>query len=166
MALGTAGALMLAGGAFQATNQIMGAQAQAKGIQRQAEYNAKVYDQQAQMIREKKKIADYQFARDAARARGKIVSQTAGKGLLLSGSPLAVLVDNETQMQFDKSIQDYNFKIDENFAMSSATNTRAMGAYESRAAKFSGYSNAFSTALSTASNLGQLNLQYGQGRKV
>lgn len=156
MALGTAGALLLAGGAFSATTQIAGANQQAKAIQKQAIYNAEIYDQQAELIKEKKKIQEYQFNREAARVRGSIVARTAGKGFNLGGSPLAILIDNETQMQFDRSIEDYNLDIERNYALSGATNMREQGAINARAARFSGYSNAFTTLLTTGGNMALL----------
>lgn len=166
MAVGTTAALLMAGGAFSATTQVMAGQAQAKNIARQAEFNAQVYDQQGEMIKEQKKIQDVQYLRQSASARGKIVSQTAGKGLLLSGSPLAILVDTESQMQFDKAIADYNLDINRNYATSAGTYSRQSGAAGARLAAFSGYSNAFSTILNTGANIGMLNLKPGQGGKV
>src|SRR3990167_5666277 len=134
-------------GAFTATTQVMGANKQAKSIQRQAEYNAQIYEQQAAMVLEKKKIQDYQFNRQAAFSRGSIIARTAGKGLMLSGSPLAILIDNETQMQFDKAIGDNNWDIEGNFAMSGATNTRQQAINSSRAARYSVFSNALSNCI-------------------
>src|SRR3990167_7355722 len=133
MAVGTtAAALLIAGGAFSATTQVMGANQQAKGIQRQAEYNAQIYEQQAAMVLEKKKIQDYQFNREAARARGTIISKTAGK--------------------------DFNLGIEANYARSGASYMRETGRQQSRLARFSGYSNAFSTILNTGATLGMLNI--------
>lgn len=154
MALGTTSALLLAGGAFSAVSQVMGAQTQAKAITRQAEYNAQVYEQQAEMVQQKKKISDVQFARQQARVRSSIVAKTAGKGLMLSGSPLAVMADTESQLLFDKSIQDYNMDIDRNYALSGAAYSRQKGAMDSRLTKYSGYSNAFSTILNTGASIG------------
>lgn len=162
MGLGLTTALLVGGGTFSAATQAMGGQAQAKGIQRQAEYNAQIYEQQAEMIKEKKKISDYQFLRDSARVRGKITSQTAGKGLLMSGSPLAILADTESQMQFDKAIGDYNLDIEKNYALSGASYMRQSGAAQARLARFSGYTNAFSTILNTGTNLGILNMKAGK----
>jgi hypothetical protein len=110
------------------------------------------------MIQEKKKIQDYQFQRDAARARSGIIAQTAGKGFNMGGSPLAILIDNESQMQFDKAIGDYNLDIEANYARSGATYTRETGYAQSRLARFSGYSGAFSTVLNTGATIGMLNL--------
>lgn len=150
---------MLAGGAFSATTQVMGANQQAKSMERQANYNAEIYEQQASMIQEKKKIQDYQFLRQAASARGSIVAKTAGKGFNMGGSPLAILIDNETQMQFDKLIGDYNLDVEANYAKSGATNTRQQGAINARNAKVSGYSNAFSTILNTGASAYMMNMK-------
>lgn len=154
--------LLLAGGGFAATTQIGAGQAQAKSIKRQAEQNSQIYEQQASMVLEKKKIQDYQFNRQAAQARGMIISRTAGKGFNLGGSPLAILIDNETQMQFDKTIEDYNLEIERNFALSGSKNIRAQGVAQSRLARYTGYSNAFSTILNTGATLGMLNLRAGK----
>jgi hypothetical protein len=152
-------AAIVGGGAASATMSVMGGNAQAKGIKQKAEYDAQVYEQQAAMVLEKKKIQDYQFNRQAAQVRGSIISKTAGKGLLLSGSPAAILADNESQMQFDKAIQDYNLDVERNYALSGATNTRQQGAYNANLAKATGYTNAFSTMLNTASTYGMMNLK-------
>lgn len=162
MAVGTTtailGATMLAGGAISAYSQIKGSNMQAKAITQQADYNAQVYEQQGQMILEKKKVQDYQFNREAARVRGSIVSKTAGKGFQMSGSPLAILIDNETQMQFDKAVEDYNLDIERNFAMSAATNTRLAGQNQAKLAKYTGKSNAFSSILNTGTNFGMMRI--------
>ena len=152
--IGTASALLLAGGAFSATTSVMGGNAQAKSIQKQAEFNAQVYGQQAEMIKEQKKIQDYQFIRQSATARGSVIAKTAGKGLMLSGSPLAILADNESEMLFDKAIADYNLDIQSNYAKSGATYYRETGRSQARLAKYSGYTNAFSTLLSTGTAVG------------
>lgn len=156
MAVGTTaavlGGLAIAGGVTSAVMQAKAGQAQAKSVVRQGEFNAQIYEQQAEMIKEKKKIQDYQFNRQAALVRGAIVSRTAGKGLLLSGSPLAILIDNESQMQFDKAIEDYNLDVESNFAKSGAIQQRATGAEQAKLAKSTGYSNAFSTLMNTGTN--------------
>lgn len=166
MAVGTTtailGATMIAGGAMSAYSQVKGASMQAKAIQQQADYNAQIYEQQGQMILEKKKVQDYQFNREAARVRGAIVAKTAGKGFQMSGSPLAILIDNETQMQFDKAVEDYNLDVERNFASSAATATRQTGVNQARLAKYTGYSNAFSTMLNTGTNLGMMNMRAGK----
>src|SRR3990172_4138920 len=118
MAVGTAAAIVggaiIAGGAYSAYSQAKGGQQQAKSIERQAAFNAEVYEQQA------KKIQDTQYLRAASRMRGSITASAAGKGFLMSGSPLAILIDSESQLQFDKAIDDYNLDVERNFALSGA----------------------------------------------
>ena len=154
----TTAALLIGGGAFAASSSIMGANQQAKAMEQQANYNAEIYGQQAEMVKQKKKIADQQFLRNAANARSTIISRTAGKGLNLGGSPLAILIDNESQMQFDKAIQDYNFDVETNYAKSGQTNTIEQGRVNSRATRYAGYTNAFSTMLNTGAQIGMLNM--------
>ena len=149
MSLGIAGSVLLGAGAFSATTQVVGANQQAKAIQKQAEYNAQVYGQQAEMVKEQKNIQDKQFARQLARTRSSIVSKTAGKGFLLSGSALAIIADTESEMLFDKSIMDYNNATQRNYALSGANYYRQQGAINSRLTRASGYGNAFSTVLNT-----------------
>ena len=145
-------------GGVSAGMSVMGGNAQAKGIQKQAEYNAQIYEQQGQMILEKKKIQDYQFNRQAAKLRGSIISKTAGKGFLIGGSPAAILADNESQMQFDKAIEDYNLDVERNYALSGATNTRQQGVQQSKLARMQGYTNAFTTILNTGLNVAMMNM--------
>lgn len=155
--VGTATALLIAGGAASAGMSVAGGQTQSKNIKKQAEANAQIYEQQAGMVLEKKKISDYQFSRDAGRIRGSIVASAAGKGLFLSGSPAAILADNESQMQFDKAIEDYNLNVERNYALSGAQNTRAQGAMNARAARSAGYMQAFSTLLNTGAQAAMMN---------
>lgn len=143
-------------GAFQAVNQVKAGKQQAQAVQRQTEFNAQVYEQQGQMVLEKKKINEYQYLRNRKRAAGSIVAGAAGKGLRLSGSPLAVLADVETQLGFDKAIEDYNLDVERNAALSGATYQRDTGRQQAALARATGYSNAFSTVLNTAFMAGRL----------
>lgn len=160
MAIGTTAAILggaiIASGAASATSGVIAGRQQAKSISRQGEYNAQVMEQQATMVTEQKKLQDYQANRAIARARSTIISRTAGKGLGLSGSPLAILIDNESQMLLDKAVGDYNLDVQKNYATSGANYYRQTGAEQSRLAKFTGYSNAFTTALNTAGIIGRL----------
>ena len=147
MAVGTGTVVGL--GILAAGSQILAGQKQAKSIERVGEFNAQVYEQQAGMILEQKRLQDYQYNRFAARTRGSLIARTAGKGLNLSGSPLAILIDNESQMLLDKAVGDYNLDVQSNYAKSGALASRYAGREQGRLARFTGYSNAFSTALNT-----------------
>lgn len=150
MGIGITG-LLLAGGAASAASSIIGSRQQAKAISQQSEYNALVYDQQGEMIKEKKKIVAYQNTRLAAQYRGAGVASAAGRGFELSGSPLAMLIDNETQLQYDAAIDQYNLDIEAQQAKTGATNTRIQGQNDARATRYRGMSNAFSSILNTGS---------------
>lgn len=155
MAVATSTALataVVATSAFSAISSMKAGNQQAKAISRQAEYNAQIYEMQGSMIQEKKKIQDYQYARQIARMRSSVVSKTAGKGLLLSGTPLAIMADTESQMLFDKAIGDYNLDVQRNFAYSAAANTRYTGMEEAKLAKTVGRTNAFTTMLNGGTN--------------
>lgn len=140
---------MLGLGAFQAVSQISASQQQAKAIQQQSEYNAQVYDQQASTITHKQKLEDYKYRRQGAIMRGAITAQTAGKGLLMSGSPLAILADSQSELELDRAIGNYNLELDKHYAKSGATHYRQQGRMDAALARKQGYLSAFSTLLST-----------------
>lgn len=143
-------------GAFTAMNQAKAGQQQGKALQRQGEFNAQVYEQQGQMVLEQKKINEAQYLRNRKRAASSIVAGAAGKGFAFSGSPLAVAVDVETQLGFDKAIEDYNLDVERNRAISGAAYHRDTGRQQAALARATGYSNAFSTILNTAFMAGKL----------
>lgn len=154
MAIGSS-SIMLAGQAFQAGTSILGGMTQARSIQSQAGYNASVYEQQAEMVKAQKKITNYQFNRLAGKTMGDIVAKTAGKGLQLSGSPMAVLADVETQIGIDRAIANYNLDIERNYALSGAAYYRQQGETNAGLARMGGFTNAFSTMLSAGSGFGK-----------
>jgi len=150
-------AIAVAGlGVMAAISQVQQGKAQAASAKRMGEYNAQVYEQQAEMIAQKQKLEAHQMDRKISQMNAAVTARTAGKGFNMSGSPLAVLVDNETQGQLDKSIGQYNLEIQRRYAMSEATNSRFVGSEQSRLAKMTGYSNAFSTMLNTAGTVASM----------
>jgi hypothetical protein len=149
---------VLASGAMSAFSQAKAGNTQAKSLTSQGEYNAQVYEQQAGMILEQKKLQDYQFNRNAAKTRGAGVARTAGSGFLFGGSPMAMLIDSETQMQLDKAVGDYNLDVQRNFALSGANYQRGTAAEQAKLARSTGNTNAFSTILNTGTTLGMLNM--------
>lgn len=150
------GAAILGLGAFQATSQYQAGQQQAKAISQQAEYNAQVYDQQAETIKNKQKLQERSDLRNAARYRGAAVASAASRGLLLSGSPLSMLIDSETELQLDSAVAQYNLNLDRHFAKTQAQSTRTQGRYDSQTASRMGTMGAFSTLLSTGISYGQI----------
>ena len=145
--------LLLASGGISAASSIMGGEMSAKAAEQQAEYNAKLYGQQANMVTEKKKVHDYQYGRMFGQAMGANVAATAGKGLTMSGSPMAIMADTQSQILFDQAIGDYNLDIERNTALANADQARRVGQQEASQARMAGYTNAFTTMLSTGADV-------------
>lgn len=158
MGLATAAIVGLGTATATAGMQIAQGYSQAKEINRQGEYNAQVYEQQAGMIGEQARLEGLQYDRARARTASVGIVRTAGAGLLMSGSPAAVMVDTETQMLLDKSIGQYNFEVQKRYALSGANYYRTTAREQANASIFGRYSNAFSTALNTGFSAGLMNM--------
>lgn len=141
-------------GLLSSVQQQKAGQQNAEGLAYQGEFNAQIYEQQAEMIKEKKKLNDVQFQRAVVRSRGAIVSRTAGAGFTFGGSPMAIAIDNETQMRLDNAVDNYNLDVEANFARSGAIYQRATATQQVNLAKSTGNSNAFSTLMNTGSQFG------------
>jgi hypothetical protein len=142
----------------------MAGRAESKAYQRQGEYNAQVYEQQAEMIQQQKRLRDYQVNREMARIRGATMARIGKSGFGVSGSPMAIMVENETQMQLDKAIEMWNYDVQRSFAKSGAKESRFSAAEQARLARSQGYSNAFRTMLTSFSSLGMMGLGSVAGR--
>lgn len=123
--LGVASAGMQVWSGMQAKDE---AEANAVAIQQQSEYNAGVYEQQAGMIEKQKQLKAQQDNRLIRFAAGKHTAVTAGKGLEMSGSALAVLNDTITQLEMDKAIGQYNLDVKKYGVLSQAEGERRQGA--------------------------------------
>lgn len=154
--MGVETALIVGMGAMTAATQIQAGRKQAQAVQKQGEFNAQVYEQQGQMVLQQQKIKNDQYLRQKRKMEGTMIAGTAGKGFDLSGSPLAVMIDNETQLGFDNSISNYNSEVQKNYATSGANYYRETGKQQSSLAQTQGYSNAFSTILNTGFMAGRL----------
>lgn len=146
MGMATAALITLA--TVSAGMSIAGGYAKAREAERSSEYNAKVYEQQAKMIEAQKKLEAGQYSRKIGRARGKAIARTAKAGLMLSGSPMAVIVDTETQMLLDMSVGQYNLEAKKRYATSGAAEYGRQGRSSARLNIFSGFTSAFTTLLS------------------
>ncbi len=147
--MGLATAAIVALGAGAAGMQIAQGYSAAKEVNRQGEYNAQVYEQQAGTIGEQARIEAGQYDRAISRTVSKGIVRTAGAGLDMGGSPLAVMVDTETQMLMDKAVGQYDYEVKRRYTLSGADYYRQTAREQGKAAIFGGYSNAFSTMLNT-----------------
>ena len=119
--------------------------AQGLAANREAKYNASIFGKQAEMITAQQGLEGYQYDRAMAKMSGGLTARVAKAGLMMSGSPMAVMIDNQTQMELDKSIGQYNLEVQKRVALSQAEAYKKKG----RNAVISGFSNAFSTLLTT-----------------
>lgn len=121
-------------GVAQAGTQMIGGMAQNKEAKRNASaietetaYNAGVYRQQAGMVEQQKQLKAAQDARAIRFAAGKTTAMAAAKGIEMSGSPIAILIDTVTQMEMDKAITSYNYDVEKTALESQAQATEFKG---------------------------------------
>jgi len=120
----------------------------------EAKYNAKIKEQQASMIQAGADMAAYQADRAMGKVAGTTRARVAKSGLTMSGSPMAVLLDTQTQMELDKSIEQYNYQMQKNFATSQAEAYKREG----KRALFGGYAGAFQQMMMTGLNVGMMRM--------
>lgn len=139
-------------GLMTAAIGIMGAGSQiAGGIAgyQEGRYNATVLAQQAGMITAQKELEAAQYDRAIRFTVGKTIARTAGAGLEMSGSPMAVMIDTVTQMEMDKAIGQYNLEVQRRFTLAGASMEKRRGAM----ALTTGIMGGFSTALQTGAKM-------------
>lgn len=151
-------------GTFSAASSFMGGRAEGKAISEQAEYNAQVYEQQAAMINAQKKISNYKHQRRIGKMRGAHAASAAGRGLNLTGSPLRVMADTESQMLYDQAIDNYNLTVQQNYYKHGAAMTRYEGSMGAAAARQRGTMGAFSTLLNTGVSMAGMGLGGGAAK--
>ena len=146
------GGVLLAAGILQAYSQIKSA----GKASTEAKYNAKIKEEQAQMVEAQKGLEAYQYDRAMGRAGGTLRANVGRAGITMSGSPMAVWLDMATQMELDKAIGQYNLEWQKRGILSESE------AYYRQASniKFQGYANAFSSLLTAGTNYGIANMRY------
>lgn len=100
----------------------------ASAIESESAYNAGVYRQQSGMVEQQKQLKIQQDNRAIRFAAGKTTAMAAAKGIEMSGSPMAILIDTMTQMEMDKAISSYNYDVEKIALESQAQATRYKGA--------------------------------------
>lgn len=164
--MGLMTATIFAMGAFQGVNQIATGMQQQKMISAEAEANAAIADinaarlaQQAGFVDQKKEIQAARDDRAIKMAMGATVAATASKGLRLSGSPIAIMMDTQIQLEMDKAIGQYNLDIEKTGILTEsrltsarAKSIRRMGSARAGAARTAGVAGGLSTLLKSASN--------------
>lgn len=147
------GGVMLAMSAVQAVSQI------GQGYAQQAEnkLNATLLEGKAGMIDVQKGIENTQYERLKGQTQATSMNRLAGSGLMPSGSPMAVMIDTQTQIGIDQAIGQFNLENEKRYTKAEADAQRRAG----KRAVSAGYTNAFSTMLQGASNY----MMYSGGAK-
>ncbi len=122
----------------------------------EAKYNAKIKEQQAQMIGVQQGLEATQMDRQINRASSTLTARVGKSGVTMSGSPMAALIDMQTQMELDKSIGQFNYEYQKRFTLSEA------GAYnrQAKTATVQGAMGAFSSLLSAGASYGMSKIKY------
>lgn len=147
---------VVASSTVSAISSYKSGKAGAASARRVGEFNARIYEQQASVIQKKKVIEANQYNRKAAQLRGQGVAHAASSGFQLSGSPLAMLIDNETNIQYDKAIGQYNLDVERNFLRSQAFNARFSGAEQAKLSMATGKANMYSSIMKGAVSLASI----------
>lgn len=111
--------------------------------QKDSNYNAELYNKQAEAVDVQKRIEAGQYDRAKNKSKSTVTARTAGSGLELSGSPMAVMIDNLTQLEMDKQVGQYNLEIQKRQALSTSEAYKTQG----KRSMFNAGINAFSTLL-------------------
>ena len=123
---------------------------QGQAVKNESKINAALLEGKAGLIDVQKGIQYAQDTRGMGQAMGETMSRIAASGVEAKGSPMAVLLDQQTQMGIDRAIGQFNLEQNKRYTMAEADAERRKGA----AAAKSGYMNAFSSVLQGASNYG------------
>ena len=141
-------------GALQVGSSVVSGIAQNK----EAKYNASLMEQQAANIENQKGLTAYQANRQIGQVMGTSRVRTAGAGLEMSGSPMAIMLDTYTQMEMDKRISLNNLETQKQQSLSQASAYKRQG----KTALYKGYTGAFTSALSTGLNYGLMSGSFAQ----
>lgn len=141
------GAAMFANSAFQAITSIFEGYNQSKI----AGYNAMVIESRGKLVDIKKSIEAGQYTRLAGSMMSKGVANIAGSGLGFGGSKMAVMLENQRQIEIDKAIGAFGFDIEKSDIQYSSSLERLKG----KVAVQEGYANAFSSLMQGGSKYAQ-----------
>ena len=114
--------------------KVVGGLKASKDAQETAEYNAAVYQQQAQSIDVKKKISNQSWDRLIKQLGGQLTTAVASSGYDYSGSFLDVANDRMTQAYLDKNMENYNLELAKSQSLSAADEAQRAGAAKRSAA--------------------------------
>ncbi len=166
-------AVSVAGAISQASAQADAARSSGEAQKQAEEYNAAVYGQQAELIQRQADLSIYQQSQAAKRLRAQQAVGYAKAGVLLEGSPTAVMIDSAANAEMDMMITKYNADLEKRRALSEGTyhtflgnQYEAAGVNNANAAWATAAGNIGSTLLTSASNFASRKIPtYSKGEK-
>lgn len=138
------GGAMFALSAVQALMQVQ----QGYAENAEAKYNASLLENKAMLMDVQSNIEQGRYTRAKGQALSTSMSNVAGMGVMPSGSPMAVVLANQTQMGIDQIIAKFNADEEKRYTLAEADSLRRAG----KRARTAGYMGAFSTMLQAGSN--------------
>jgi hypothetical protein len=144
-------------GALLAMSAVQGISAIGQGYAQGAEdkYNAQIATNQASAIQVQGQIQQGQLTRQGGQMMARFQAVAGAAGLEPTGSVAAVELNNQTQIETDKAIAQYNTTM----GMNSATDRAKMLKQQASQDVTSGYTNAFSDMLKGVLNYAMYNLK-------
>ena len=133
--------------------QFKGAKAQAKAIERTADYNAKVAENEAILLQRARTDQESQLRKNADRLEGTQRVATAKSGITMSGSPLEALADTYFNTEMDALRIQYASDVEQTRQIASANLIRAEGQAMKSAANTRAYANLLQSASRSATLL-------------
>jgi len=141
--------LLLAMSAVQAVSQIGQGYAQ----KAESEYNATLVEGKANLIDVQKDIEYGQYQRLKGQQMSTSMANIAKAGIMPQGSAMAVILNAQTQINIDQAIGQFNLEQQKRYTLAEAEALKRKGKQQA----YSGYSSAFSTMLSGASDYAMYN---------
>lgn len=141
--MGVLGAITAVSGIVGATSNIMTGFAEKKA----ADQNAEIFEAQAANISAQKNIVAGQYRTKSSQLQGEAVTTAARQGVKVSGSVAQSISQSLMQLEIEQGYQQYNLNVQRQQALNQAEFQR----YQGRQALMSGFMNAGTTALSSAS---------------
>ena len=116
---------------------------QGQAAKREADLNAVMMEGKAGLIDVQKDIEKGQYTRMAAQAMGTGMANIAASGIEAKGSPMAVMLETQKQIELDKAIGQFNLEQQKRYTIAEANQIRRQG----KAAQTAGYTNALVSTL-------------------
>ena len=123
---------------------------QGKEAQRQADFNARISEEEAGLIRQKSILNEFQQRKALRQVEGQQISAVASSGIELTGSPLDVIADSLANAELGIAIDKFNLETSALAKESEARELRRGGRSARRLANIS----AVSTLLETGATAG------------